>query len=70
MLDTNTTIEARADSFPGGESTFPGVLTSLAGAAGIALLVPFGVMLVGMPVVLAVRGLLEAIGWLFGIAVR
>jgi tetrahydromethanopterin S-methyltransferase subunit F len=43
-------------------------LVSLAGAAGIALLVPFAILLVGLPVVLAVRGVLEVIGWLFGVA--
>lgn len=39
-------------------------LASLAGAAGIALLVPFVILLVGSPVALAVRGIAEAIGWL------
>jgi hypothetical protein len=53
-----------------GDRTFIDALISLAGAAGIALLVPFAILLVGMPVVLAVRGLLEAIGWLFGVVVR
>ena len=53
-----------------GERTFIGALTSLAGVAGIALLVPFVILLIGMPVALAVRGLLEAIGWLFGVVVR
>ena len=40
---------------------------SLAGAAGIALLVPFAILVIGTPVALTVRGLLEGIGWLFGI---
>ena len=39
-------------------------LASLAGAAGIALLVPFVILLVGLPVALAARGIEEAIGWL------
>ena len=39
-------------------------LASLAGAAGIALLVPFVILLVGLPVALVVRGIAEAIGWL------
>jgi hypothetical protein len=39
-------------------------LASLAGAAGIALLVPFVILLVGVPVALVVRGVAEAIGWL------
>ena len=50
--------------------TFLQGLVSLAGAAGIALLVPFAILLVGLPVVLAVRGVLEVIGWLFGVALR
>ena len=52
------------------ERTVVHALVSLAGAAGIALLVPFVILLIGIPVVLAVRGLLEGIGWLFGIDVR
>jgi hypothetical protein len=39
-------------------------LASLAGAAGIALLVPFVILLVGLPVALVVRGVAEAVGWL------
>jgi hypothetical protein len=39
-------------------------LASFAGAAGIALLVPFVILLVGLPVALVVRGVAEAIGWL------
>jgi hypothetical protein len=39
-------------------------MASLAGAAGIALLFPFGILLVGLPVALVVRGVAEAIGWL------
>jgi hypothetical protein len=53
-----------------GDRTFIDALSSLAGAAGIALLVPFVILLIGMPVALAVRGLPEAIGWLFGVVVR
>jgi len=53
-----------------GDGAVIDALISLAGAAGIALLVPFAILLVGLPVVLAARGLLEAIGWLFGIDVR
>jgi hypothetical protein len=37
---------------------------SLAGAIGLALLFPFVLLLVGLPVALAVRGLAEAISWL------
>jgi hypothetical protein len=36
----------------------------MAGAAGIALLVPFAILLIGLPIALVVRGIAEAIGWL------
>lgn len=39
-------------------------LTSIAGAAGIALLVPFVILLVGLPIALVVRGVAEVCGWL------
>jgi hypothetical protein len=39
-------------------------LASLAGAAGIALLLPFVILLVGLPVALVVRGVAEASSWL------
>jgi hypothetical protein len=57
-------------SRPEADRTFIDGLISLAGAAGIALLVPFVILLIGMPVALTVRGLLEVTGWLFGIGVR
>ena len=57
-------------SRPEADSTFVDVLISLAGAAGIALLVPFVILLIAMPLALTVRGLLELTGWLFGIDVR
>lgn len=44
--------------------SFLRVLASLAGATGIALLVPFVILLIGLPVALVVRGIAEAIGWL------
>jgi hypothetical protein len=53
-----------------GERTFLQSLVSLCGAAGIALLVGIGILLVGLPIVLVVRGVVEAIGWLFGVNVR
>ena len=49
--------------------TFLQGLVSLTGAAGIALAVPFVILLIGLPVALAVRGLLEAIGWFLGVPV-
>jgi hypothetical protein len=39
-------------------------LASLAGAAGLALLVPVVILLVGWPVALLVRGVAETTGWL------
>lgn len=53
-----------------GDRTFLHRLVSLAGAAGIALLLPLAILLVGLPVVFAVRGVLEVIGWIVGGALR
>ena len=47
-----------------GQRTLLQALVSLTGAAGIALLVPFAILLAGVPIALLVRGLLEAISWL------
>lgn len=49
-------IETRRPILPG--------LVSLVGAADIAVLVPVVILLVGLPVVLMVRGVADAIGWL------
>lgn len=54
-------------SLPRTKRTFLQGLVSLAGAAGIALLVPFAILLIGLPIVLAVRGVAEAIAWLLGL---
>lgn len=51
-------------SLPRTKRTFLHALASLAGAAGIALLVPLAILLVGLPIVLVVRGVAEAIVWL------
>ena len=51
-------------SLPGTKRTFLQGLVSLAGAAGIALLVPVAILLIGLPIALVVRGVAEAIGWL------
>jgi hypothetical protein len=51
-------------SLPRTKRTFLQVLASLAGAAGIALLVPFVILLIGLPVALVIRGIAEAVGWL------
>jgi len=53
-----------------GGRTFLQALASLAGAAGIALTVPFVILLIGLPVALAVRGVLELVGWVLGITIR
>ncbi len=55
---------------PRGGRTFPQALASLAGAAGIGLAFPFVILLIGLPVALIARGLLEAVGWVFGVAIR
>ena len=39
----------------------------LGGAAILALLAPLAILVVALPVVRAVRGILEVIGWLFGV---
>lgn len=46
------------------QPSFVQALMLVAGAAGIALLAPFAILLVGLPLVLVVRGLLEAVLWL------
>jgi hypothetical protein len=51
-----------------GGRTFLQGLASLAGAAGIALAFPFVILLIGLPIALIVRGLLEVVGWVFGVA--
>jgi hypothetical protein len=45
-------------------------MVSLVGAAGIALAVPFVILLIGLPIALTVRGLLEVVGWVLGVAIR
>jgi hypothetical protein len=52
-------------SLPATKRTFLEGLVSLSGAAGIALLVPFVILLIGLPIFLAVRGVAVAIAWLF-----
>jgi hypothetical protein len=52
----------------GSERTLLQALVSIAGAAGIALLVPFAILLIGMPIALAVRGLVEVLTWLLSLA--
>jgi hypothetical protein len=52
-----------------GVQSFLRALRTLFGAAGFALLFGVAILLVGLPIVLIVRGVLEAIGWLFGIPI-
>src|SRR3954471_8407139 len=47
-----------------GERTFIGALISVTGASGLVLLVPFAILLIGVPIALLVRGLLEGVRWL------
>ena len=67
--DTVVSAGSREAPYVGtsGERTLPQILASLAGATGVVLLVPFAILLVGLPVALAVRGVLEAIQWLLGV---
>jgi hypothetical protein len=52
-----------------GVRSFLQALVTLFGAAGFALLFGVAILLVGLPIVLILRGVLEAIGWLFGITI-
>lgn len=70
-LERNTDVDRVIEvSRPMTKRTFVQGFASLAGAVGIALLAPFAVVLVGLPVVAGVRAVLEAIAWLSGIDVR
>ena len=53
-----------------GGRTFLQGLVSLPGAAGIALAFPIVILLIWLPVMLAVRGLLEVVGWMLGVTIR
>ena len=53
-----------------GDRAFLQALVSMFGAAGIALLMGVAILAIGLPIAFAVRGLLEAIGWLFAVAIR
>jgi hypothetical protein len=46
------------------ERTALQIVTSIAAATGIALLVPVVILLVGLPIVLAIRGMAEVVLWL------
>lgn len=49
------------------ERTFIQALISIVGAAGVALLLGLGILIVTVPVALFVGGLIEVIGWLFNL---
>jgi hypothetical protein len=52
------------------ERTIAQGFISGAGVAGVAVLLEIAMLIVGLPVALAVRALLEVIGWLFGVELR
>lgn len=54
-------------SLPRAKRTFLHGLVSLTGAAGIALLVPFAIVLIGLPIAVVGRGIAEALGWLLAL---
>jgi hypothetical protein len=49
------------------ELTFVAALVSLVGASGIALLIPLVILLIGLPIALAIRGVVEAVSWLIAL---
>jgi hypothetical protein len=51
------------------EWTVFGALTSIAAASGIVLLVPFVILLVGVPIALVIRGFVEAVTWLRALSI-
>jgi hypothetical protein len=50
-----------------GGRTFLKGLVSLAGAAGLVLLLPFAILLIGLPIAFAVRGVAEMASWLLAL---
>jgi hypothetical protein len=56
-----------ADRESGRQRTVLQGLLSLGGATSLALLAPIAILLVALPVVLAIRALVEVIGWLLGV---
>ena len=53
-----------------GRPTFRQSLVSIAAAVGIALLVPFTILLIGLPIALGGRGIVEAVSWLIALVFR
>jgi hypothetical protein len=62
LANTPAVDQRRGETFE--RRTFFDVAKSLAAVCGIALLVPFVVLLVGVPIALLVRGVIEVIRWL------
>jgi hypothetical protein len=48
--------------------TFLKDMVSLAGAASVALLVPLVILVIGIPIALALRGVVDVANWLIGLA--
>jgi hypothetical protein len=67
ITDTASVIDV---SRTGTERTFGQALVSLMAAGGIMLLLPLVILLIGLPFVLAVGGVIEALAWALGIVVR
>lgn len=57
-------IEASREGI--GDMTCVDIVISFAGATAIVLLVPLAILLGGLPIVLSVRGVVEALAWLLG----
>jgi hypothetical protein len=53
-----------------GDRTFLQAVVSLFGATGLAVLMGVAILLIGLSMALVIRGLLEAISWLFGVALH
>ncbi|MGH9176034.1 MAG: hypothetical protein ACRD1H_16830 [Vicinamibacterales bacterium] len=54
----------RGEGVSGETMTIARRLASLAGGAGVVLMLPVAILIIGIPIALAARGLAEAIGWL------
>jgi hypothetical protein len=65
LLATATHAPAEKPRTQQSEGSLLAALTSVTGAAGMMLLVPFVILLVGLPIAVAVRGVLEVVLWLF-----
>jgi hypothetical protein len=68
MPSANVVTDVIDVSRPHGERTFLQALVSLAAAVGIALLVPFVILLLVAPMALAVRAVVGVIAWLMRLA--